>query len=220
MASGVGYLRFHLRFLSQRKTVCLNFQVSMFPFTVTIIFYLFGLWHIKTHPFVSASHRQKINQPLLTTTTATMDCFLNILKEPQPKPEENTDEEKLRRIASKISIWDFYGILQANYLAFSKEEKMRMSKEFYNKSVSKFYAIGEPTLFFCLNCLTSFLLFLTVCSLKFSRVIFCLANEGRSMQIDGGISQAVKGTDKILMVKNIFGNDRIEITLEAKKTTS
>ena len=40
------------------------------------------------------------------------------------------------------------------------------------------------------------------------------------MQIDGGISQAVKGADKILMVKNIFGNDRIEITPEAKKTTN
>ena len=40
------------------------------------------------------------------------------------------------------------------------------------------------------------------------------------MQIDSGISQAVKGTDKISMVKNIFGNERIETTLTAEKTMS
>ena len=77
-----------------------------------------------------------------------MDCFLNILEKPQPKPQETTDEEKLRHIASKISIWDFCGIPQANYLAYSKEEKRRMFKEYYNKSVSKFYGTGKPNLFF------------------------------------------------------------------------
>ena len=40
------------------------------------------------------------------------------------------------------------------------------------------------------------------------------------MQADSGISQAVKGADKLSMVKNIFGNDRIETTLTAEKTTS
>ena len=172
---------------------------------VTIIFYLFGLWRIKTHPFVSASHRQKINQPLLTTTAAAMDHFLNILEEPQPKSEETTDEQKLRHIASKISIWDFYGILQATYLAYPKEEKTRMFKEYYNRSFSKFYGTRNPTLFFffvwivwqvpsclCLSVPWHFL----------GR--FCLGNEGGSMQIDSGISQAVKGADKISMVKNIL----------------
>ena len=38
--------------------------------------------------------------------------------------------------------------------------------------------------------------------------------------IDSGISQAVKGADKISMVKNIFGNERIETSLIAEKTTS
>ena len=124
MASGVGYLRFHLRFLFYRKIVCLNFQVSRFHFYCHNYYcHYFGLWRIKTHPFVSASHRRKINQPLLTTTTATMDRFLNILEEPQPKPEENIDEKKLRHIASKISIWDFYGIPQANYLPFLRRRK-------------------------------------------------------------------------------------------------
>ena len=58
-----------------------------------------------------------------------MDRFLNILEEPQPKPEETTDEQKLRHIACKISIWDFYRIPQATYLAYPKEEKMSMFKE-------------------------------------------------------------------------------------------
>ena len=40
------------------------------------------------------------------------------------------------------------------------------------------------------------------------------------MQVDSGILQAVKGADKLSMVKNIFGNDRIETTLTAEKTTS
>ena len=40
------------------------------------------------------------------------------------------------------------------------------------------------------------------------------------MQIVSGISQAVKGADKISMVKNILGNDRIEIALTAEKATT
>ena len=40
------------------------------------------------------------------------------------------------------------------------------------------------------------------------------------IKIDSGISQAVKGADKISMVKNIFGSDRIETTLTTEKTTS
>ena len=40
------------------------------------------------------------------------------------------------------------------------------------------------------------------------------------MQTDNGISKAVRGADKISMVKNISGNDRIKTTLTAEKTTS
>ena len=41
-----------------------------------------------------------------------MDRFLSILEEKQPVPEEIIDEEKLRFIVSKISIWNFFGIRQ------------------------------------------------------------------------------------------------------------
>ena len=40
------------------------------------------------------------------------------------------------------------------------------------------------------------------------------------MQIGSGISQAVKGADKISMVKNVFGSYRIETTLTTEKTMS
>ena len=36
-----------------------------------------------------------------------MDRFLTILEEKQPVPKEIANEEKLRFISSKISIWDF-----------------------------------------------------------------------------------------------------------------
>ena len=55
-----------------------------------------------------------------------MDRFLSILEEKQPVPEKIVDEEKLRFIASKISIWNFFGLPQLNYLALSKDKKLRV----------------------------------------------------------------------------------------------
>ena len=110
---------------------------------------------------------------------------------------------------------------QAICLAYPKEEKTRMFKEYNNKSFSKFYGTGKRTLFFfCLNFLISSLLFMTVCSLTFSWVSLFSKWERGSMQIGSGISQAVKGADKISMVKNVFGSYRIETTLTTEKTMS
>ena len=60
-----------------------------------------------------------------------MDHFFNILEQPQPKPEEKFDEEKVKFISSKVPIWDFYGIPQATYLDYSGEDKMRIFREYY-----------------------------------------------------------------------------------------
>ena len=49
--------------------------------------------------------------------------------------------------------------------------------------------------------------------------IFFLGNEAKSTEIDNGISQAVRNSDKISMMKNIFGG-RLETTLTAEKSTS
>ena len=45
--------------------------------------------------------------------------------------------------------------------------------------------------------------------------IFFLGNEAKSPEIDNGISQAVRNSDKISMMKNIFGG-RLETTLTAE----
>lgn len=74
-----------------------------------------------------------------------MDCYLNILKEKQPKPEEIIDEEKLRFIVSTILIWDLFRIPQSNSLAFLKDENSRMFSEYYNKLFSKYF--GGKNLF-------------------------------------------------------------------------
>lgn len=68
-----------------------------------------------------------------------MDCVLNILEEKQPTPDEIIEEEKLRYIASQITIRDFFGIPQSTYLAFSKDEKLRMFNECYKKTSFKIF---------------------------------------------------------------------------------
>ena len=46
--------------------------------------------------------------------------------------------------------------------------------------------------------------------------IFFLGNEAKSTEIDNGISQAVRNSDKISMMKNIFGG-RLETTLNCRE---
>ena len=82
---------------------------------------------------VSASHQHKINSLVI------MERYLNILEAPRQQQEETFDEEKIRFINSKISIWDFFGVPQATYLSYTNEEKSRMFKEYYAKLVDKFY---------------------------------------------------------------------------------
>ena len=82
-----------------------------------------------------------------------MDRFLNILEENQPTPEEIIDEAKLKYIASQISLWDFFGIPQANYLSLSKDEKLRMFREYYKKLVLRYFRGKNIYFFVCWHCL-------------------------------------------------------------------
>lgn len=43
-------------------------------------------------------------------------------------------------------------------------------------------------------------------------------NQDASTQIDNGISQAIKNSNKISMTKNSFDNNRVETTVTAEKT--
>ena len=78
-----------------------------------------------------------------------MDCVLNILEEKQPTPDEIIEEEKLRYIASQITIRDFFGIPQSTYLAFSKDEKLRMFNECYIITCYMLYYFKTSFKIFC-----------------------------------------------------------------------
>ena len=49
-------------------------------------------------------------------------------------------KEKLRYIASEITVWDFLGIPQSTYLAYSNDEKLRMVNEYYKKLVLIYFS--------------------------------------------------------------------------------
>ena len=51
-------------------------------------------------------------------------------------------------------------------------------------------------------------------------MLFCLANKHGSTEIEGSISLAVRGADKISMTKNIFGESQVMTTLTAEKFSS
>ena len=54
-----------------------------------------------------------------------MAHFLRILEQKQQPSEETINKQKLRYIASQASIWDYYGVPQANYLALEKNKKIK-----------------------------------------------------------------------------------------------
>ena len=64
-----------------------------------------------------------------------MERFLSIFKQKQELPVKTIDEQKLCYIASQVSISNYFGIPQANYLALDKNEKSRMFSEYYNKLI-------------------------------------------------------------------------------------
>ena len=123
--SCVWYLIFHLLILLWPGNFLLLIPVSMFHFYCHYYFHYVHLWDYKG-PLLGSGQSSTNNQIYTTHKhKSTMDRFLNILEENQPKPEESIDETKVKYIASQISIWDFFGIPRANYLTFSKYEKWR-----------------------------------------------------------------------------------------------
>ena len=78
-----------------------------------------------------------------------MNNFLSILEQNQQPPEKIIDEQKLRYIASQITISDYFTIPQTDYLALDKNEKSRMLGEYYNKLVLKYFG-GKKIYFLCL----------------------------------------------------------------------
>ena len=62
--------------------------------------------------------------------------------------EECVDEQKLCNVASKVAIWDHFGIPQAQYLALDTKEKLKMLDEYYKKLVPAYFGDGKNGSFF------------------------------------------------------------------------
>ena len=52
------------------------------------------------------------------------------------------DVDKLHFTTSKMSIWVFFCICQADYLALDKTEKSRMLNGYYSKLVAQYFGDG------------------------------------------------------------------------------
>ena len=92
-----------------------------------------------------------------------MERYLNMLGAPWSNQEENFDEEKIKFVSAKVSVWDYYGNPQSTYLAYTNEEKSKMLREYYKKLVDKYHDIGKIIcllrLIFLAGCLLVLLLF-------------------------------------------------------------
>ena len=74
-----------------------------------------------------------------------MENLLSVFEKLQ---EEVIDELKLYHLASKVAIWDHFGIPQAHYLALGKNEKSKMLSEYYNNLLPVYFRDGKNNIFF------------------------------------------------------------------------
>ena len=72
-----------------------------------------------------------------------MEDFFNIVEQ---KEEVQIDAEKLRFIASKVNIWDHYGISSSHYVSLSEPEKA-MLKGYYKNLLPVYFRNGKES--FC-----------------------------------------------------------------------
>ena len=75
-----------------------------------------------------------------------METLLGIFEKKQQ--EEVIDEQKLRYLASKVAIWDHFGIPQAHYLALDTSEKFEMLSEYYKKLLPVYFGDDKNDTFF------------------------------------------------------------------------
>ena len=95
----------------------------------------------KTHSLISVNYHRKDN------SSVTMEKYLSILEASRQQPQETFDEEKVKFINSKISIWDYFSTPESTYLDYTGEQKSRMFKEYDNKLVDKYCGTGDLILF-------------------------------------------------------------------------
>lgn len=101
-----------------------------------------------------------------------MGKYLNILEAPWQKQQEIFDEETVKFISSKISIWDYFGNPQATYLSYTGEEKSKMFREYYNKLVDTYFRTGNLFLFVFARVWLVYLVRFLILSLIFFFLVF------------------------------------------------
>ena len=77
-----------------------------------------------------------------------MEDFLNIVEQ---KEEVQIDAEKLRFIASKVTIWDHYGISRSQCVSLSEPQKVTMLKAYYKNLLPVYFGDGKKS-FCCSDC--------------------------------------------------------------------
>ena len=77
-----------------------------------------------------------------------MDRLLSIFEPNQQVVEESRyDADKVWFIRSKIRIWDFFKISQADYLVLAINEKSRMLNQYYNILNTQYFGYSFFSLF-------------------------------------------------------------------------
>ena len=73
-----------------------------------------------------------------------MDRILSVFEPNRQVVEKSCyDADKLRFMRSKISIWDFFKISQADCLALAVNEKSRMLNQYYNILNTQYFVYGK-----------------------------------------------------------------------------
>lgn len=70
----------------------------------------------------------------------TKEKYLSIFEE---KQDIEIDENKLRYMASKIAIRDFFGIPSSQYFSLSTEAKSKMLRDYYLKNLVIYFDQGK-----------------------------------------------------------------------------
>ena len=65
---------------------------------------------------------------------------------------QKIDEEKLKFICTKHTIWDHFKMSKEKYASHSDDEKMKILKIFYTDLVPVYYGLGK-NLFCCKDCI-------------------------------------------------------------------
>ena len=103
-----------------------------------------------------------------------IDRFLSILDKPQP--EVTIDKEK--KFLSKVTILDYFSILEQSYKSSSIQDKTSLLNTYYRELNEKYYGAGNTRgfLFSDVKILSVFFVFFLFCFVFFLSGLFLIEN--------------------------------------------